>query len=231
MNVDKPKVLIVDDDSRILELLKEFFARNGFESYSAIDANEAYEILGNKKVDIMILDVMLPGLTGFEFAKKIKEQSKNTPIILLTALSEPDNRVKGLESGADDYVTKPFDPRELILRVRNLLDLYNINTQAQKEPTVDVVEFGKCTYSFAQKLLKINGEDVLLSSTDQKLLEYFMQNRGRTLSRNELSKLMGGLSDRSVDVQIVRLRQKIEKDAKQPKFLQTIRHEGYGLYI
>ncbi len=229
MNAERPKVLIVDDDSRILELLKQFFTKNGFESYTAIDADEGHAILNNQKVDILILDVMLPGVTGFEFAKKIKAQSKNTPIILLTALSEPDNRVKGLESGADDYITKPFDPRELILRVRNLLDLYNVNIQ--KESKGEVIEFGDCSYSFAQKQLTINGEDVALSSTDQKLLEYFMLNIGKTLSRNELSKLMGGLSDRSIDVQIVRLRQKIEKDAGRPKFLQTIRHEGYGLYI
>jgi len=229
MNIQKPKVLIVDDDSRILELLKQFFEKNEFESYAALDAEEATKIMTSEHIDLLILDVMLPNVTGFEFAKKIKAQTKKTPIILLTALSEPDDRVKGLESGADDYMTKPFDPRELILRAKNLLDLYKANIDRQRKD--EIAHFGDNIYNFAQKQLLIDGQEVPLSSTEQKLLEIFLSNKGITLSREELSNQMGGLSDRSIDVQIVRLRQKLEKDAKQPKYLLTIRHEGYGLYI
>lgn len=228
MNILKPKVLIVDDDSRILELLKQFFERNDFETYAAIDSIEAEEVMNCQEIDLLILDVMLPGVTGFDFAKKIKERTKKTPIILLTALSEPDNRVKGLESGADDYITKPFDPRELILRAKNLLELYKSSMSKLDD---DIIKFGDCEYSSSTKIMKIKEEEVILSSTEQKLFEYFLQNRGHPISREELSKVMGGLSDRSIDVQIVRLRQKIEIDPKNPKYLQTIRHEGYGLFF
>lgn len=229
MNSLKPKVLIVDDDSRILGLLKQFFEKNDFISYTAYDANDASEIMKNQHIDLLVLDVMLPNVTGFEFAQKIKEQSKKIPIILLTALSEPDNRVKGLESGADDYLTKPFDPRELLLRARNLVELYKANIN--KDHHDETIVFGKCIYNFQLKQLTINEANVSLSSTEQKLLEIFLNNKGLTLTREELSKYMGSLSDRSIDVQVVRLRQKIEEDAKQPKMLLTIRHEGYGLYI
>ncbi len=228
MNILKPKVLIVDDDSRILELLKQFFERNDFETYAAIDSIEAEEVMNCQEIDLLILDVMLPGVTGFDFAKKIKERTKKTPIILLTALSEPDNRVKGLESGADDYITKPFDPRELILRAKNLLELYKSSMSKLDD---DIIKFGDCEYSFTTKIMKIKDEEVILSSTEQKLFEYFLQNRGNAISREELSRVMGGLSDRSIDVQIARLRQKIEFDPKNPKYLQTIRHEGYGLFF
>jgi two-component system phosphate regulon response regulator OmpR len=228
MDTLKPKVLIVDDDSRILELLKQFFERNDFEGLIALDAEEAEDIMSREEVDLLILDVMLPRVTGFEFAKKIKEKTKKTPIILLTALSEPDDRVRGLESGADDYITKPFDPRELILRAKNLLELYKSSMIPEEE---DVTILGDCEYSFNTKILKMRGEEIVLSSTEQKLLEYFIQNRCKSVARDELSKVMGGLSDRSIDVQVVRLRQKIEQDPKNPRYLQTVRHEGYGLFF
>ncbi len=223
---NKPKVLIVDDDSRILELLKQFFAKHGFESFTASDAETASEVINKNNIDLLVLDVMLPNITGFEFASKVKRQTKKTPIILLTALTDPDHRVQGLESGADDYLTKPFDPRELILRAKNLLDLYKSNIYEK-----DVIAFGQTSYNISTKKLVKNNMEILLSSTEQKLLETFISNKGNTLTREELSKKMGGLNDRSIDVQVVRLRQKIEEDQKQPKFLLTIRHEGYALYI
>ena len=227
MTSSKPKVLIVDDDSRILELLKQFFAKNEFESYTALDAQGAIKVMSECSIDLLILDVMLPNITGFEFAKKIKAQVKKTPIILLTALSEPDHRVEGLESGADDYMTKPFDPRELILRAKNLLELYKNNKNDQQE----IIHIGFSTYNISTKKLSKQNQEIILSSTEQKLLGIFIAHKGRTLSREELSKKMGGLNDRSIDVQIVRLRQKIENDPKQPQYLLTIRHEGYALYI
>lgn len=228
MSSDKPKVLVVDDDSRILELLKQFFEKNGFDTYTALDAEEAELVIKDTEIDLLILDAMLPGVTGFEFARKIKESTRKTPIILLTALSDPDDRVRGLESGADDYITKPFDPRELILRAKNLLELYKANILSNYD---EPYSFGESKYNFSSKRLTIKGEDIPLSSTEQKLLEHLLDNKGQAVSRENLSKLMGGLSDRSIDVQIVRLRQKIEEDAKQPKFLQTIRHQGYGIFF
>lgn len=225
----KPKVLIVDDDTRILHLLKRFFDKSGFDSLTAESAEDAMLVTKNQEIDLLILDVMLPGITGFEFSKKIKENSKQIPIILLTALSEPDNRIKGLESGADDYVTKPFEPKELILRANNLLELYKANLKEQE--LENEFTFGEFTYFFNNKTLIKASEEINLSSTDIKLLEYFILNKGVSISRESLSNLMGGLSDRSIDVQIVRLRQKIEDDAKKPKYLQTIRHEGYGFYV
>lgn len=223
---NKPKVLLVDDDSRILELLKQFFAKHDFESFTASDAETASEVINKNNIDLLVLDVMLPNITGFEFASKVKGQTKKTPIILLTALTDPDYRVKGLESGADDYLTKPFDPRELILRAKNLLELYKSNIYEK-----DVISFGQTSYNMSTKKLTKNNIEILLSSTEQKLLETFISNKGNTLTREELSKKMGGLNDRSIDVQVVRLRQKIEEDQKQPKFLLTVRHEGYALYI
>ena len=228
MSSDKPKVLVVDDDSRILELLKQFFEKNGFDTYAALDAEEAELVIKDTEIDLLILDAMLPGVTGFEFARKIKESTRKTPIILLTALSDPDDRVRGLESGADDYITKPFDPRELILRAKNLLELYKANILSKYD---EPYSFGECKYNVASKRLTIREEDIPLSSTEQKLLEHLLDNKGQAVSRENLSKIMGGLSDRSIDVQIVRLRQKIEEDAKQPKFLQTIRHQGYGIFF
>lgn len=228
LNELKPKILIVDDDSRIVQLLKQFFERNNFEAYSALDAIEAENIMIKNDIDLLILDIMLPGVTGYEFAAKIKAKTNKTPIIFLTALSEPDNRVMGLEVGGDDYITKPFDPRELLLRAKNLLELYKLNLPSKEG---DIIKFDDFAYNFSTKTLSISGEGVGLSSTEQKLLEYFILNKGRAISREELSKEMGGLSDRSIDVQVVRLRQKIKDDAKNPKYLLTVRHEGYGLYF
>lgn len=225
----KPKILIVDDDTRILDLLKQFFDRNGFDSFSAISAEDAVEVISEQEIDLLILDVMLPGITGFEFSKQIKAKSKQTPIILLTALSEPDDRVRGLESGADDYITKPFEPKELILRATNLIELYKASKKDSNE--IASINFGRLVYYFNAKTLKKNEEEISLSSTEIKLLEHFLKNKGSVISRDNISEIMGGVSDRSVDVQIVRLRQKIEEDVKKPKFLQTIRHEGYGFYI
>ncbi|NDB84048.1 MAG: DNA-binding response regulator [Alphaproteobacteria bacterium] len=226
--MQKPVVLIVDDDTRILELLKQFFEKNDFATHVASSAEDAEIIVQNSEIDLLILDVMLPGITGLEFAQKIKSNSQKTPIILLTALSDADDRVAGLESGADDYVTKPFDPRELILRAKNLLDLYKSSMQDMQQ---DSISFGACRYFIASKKLYIHDEEVALSSTEHRLFEYLLHNKGSTVSREELSKVMGGLSDRSIDVQIARLRQKIESDSTCPKYLLTIRHEGYGIFI
>lgn len=223
---EKPHILIVDDDKRILKLLKKFLENSGYHVSMAESVQSAEIYMEYFVFDLLILDVMLPGVTGVEFATIIKGNKVHVPIILLTALSEIEDRVRGLESGADDYLSKPFDPRELLLRTKNLIEIYGYNKKKEKS-----VQFGSSTYNIETKEFIKNNEIVPLSSTEQKLLEILIESGKKPISRERLSSLMGGLNERSVDVQIARLRGKIENDNKQPKFLQTIRNEGYVLYL
>lgn len=223
---EKPHILIVDDDKRILHLLKKFLENSGYNVSMAPSVAEAERYMEYFIFDLLILDVMLPGVTGVEFAATIKGNKVHVPIILLTALSEIEDRVKGLESGADDYLSKPFDPRELLLRTKNLIEIYGYNRKKEQ-----IISFGSATYNMDTKEFIKNNEIVPLSSTEQKLLEILIECDKKPISREKLSSLMGGLNERSTDVQIARLRSKIENDKKQPKFLQTIRNEGYVLYL
>ncbi|WCR57158.1 MAG: Transcriptional regulatory protein OmpR [Rickettsia asembonensis] len=169
---------------------------------------------------------MLPEITGIDFATTIRDAGNNIPIVMLTALSEADDRVKGLEAGASDYITKPFEPRELLLRINNLINNYN---NFKKE--TNIIKFGNNFYNFDTKEFTKNDQIISLSSTEQKLLEILIKNSGKSTSRFELSKIMGGLSMRSIDVQITRIRSKLEDNPKEPKYLKTVRNEGYALYI
>lgn len=227
-NESKAHILVVDDDSRILELLKQFLSKNNYLVSTAISAMEAESLLKEFVFDLMIVDVMMPEVTGIEFAKRIKDNKIKVPVILLTALSEPEDKVKGLESGADDYVTKPFDGKELLLRAKNLIELYGNQLQNN-----NFIRFGNIIYDTEKRNLynNIQEKDIKLSSTEKKLLEILIQNKGETLSRERLSNLMGDLNERSIDVQIVRLRSKIEDNPKAPKFIRTARNEGYILYL
>lgn len=176
--------------------------------------------------DLIILDVMMPEITGIELAQKIKSSNKkHVPIVMLTALSEPEDRIKGLESGASDYVTKPFEPRELLLRINNL-----INSRKEIKKQQEIILIGNYEYDLIRKQLSLNKEDVKLGSTELKLIELLIHNRNEPISREELGEKMGGLNPRSIDVQIVRLRSKIEINPKNPKLLKTIRNKGYVLY-
>lgn len=225
---DKSHILVVDDDTRILGLLEKFLSKNGYLVSIASSAMEAEKLLTAFTFDLMMVDVMMPEVTGIEFAKRIKEKETSVPVILLTALSEPADKIKGLQSGADDYITKPFDGKELLLRAQNLIDLYSETKKSNNN-----VRLGKVVYDMERKILSdFAGDDIIkLSSTEKKLLEILVSNKGAILSRERLSNLMGGLNERSIDVQIVRLRSKIEDDTKEPRYLQTIRNEGYVLYI
>lgn len=227
MQSEKSHILIVDDDTRILQLLKRFLEKSGYLVSAAHSVAEAEKYMAHTIFDLLILDVMLPGVTGVEFAKTIKGNKVHVPVILLTALADIEDKIKGLESGADDYISKPFEPRELLLRTKNLIEIYGYNSRKK-----DLVKFGEqgC-YNLQTKEFKKFDEEIVLSSTEQKLLEILLECRGAHVSREELSKRMGGLSERSIDVQIVRLRSKVEDDPKKPKFLQTIRNEGYVLYV
>ncbi|CAG2168434.1 unnamed protein product [Oppiella nova] len=206
MQDSKPHILVVDDDH-------------------PLSTKEAKSLLQYFIYDLIILDVMLPGINGIDFVKTIKSNKSETPIVMLTALSEIDDRIRGLESGASDYITKPFEPRELLIRIRNLINNYNNYKKEQK-----IKRLGNSYYNLESKEFKKKDKVILLSSTEQKLLEILISSNGQTISRDELSTLMGNYSIRSIDVQIVRIRSKIEDDTKEPKYLKTIRNEGYALY-
>ena len=223
---DKFHILVVDDDTRILKLLKKFLQQNGFLVSTALSAREAFQLLENFIFDLIILDVMMPEITGIEFAEKIKNSNKNLPIVMLTALSEPEDRVKGLESGAKDYMTKPFEPRELLLRINNLIDSHKLYQKEQ-----NIIRIGGCTYNLLTKNLTSNNIDIHLSSTEQKLLDLLIESKNDVINRDDLSIKMGDLNPRSIDVQIVRLRNKIEPNPKTPKYLKTMTNLGYVLYL
>lgn len=222
----KPHILIVDDDTRILKLLKKFLQQHDFFVSTTISPKEAIELLLNFSFDLIILDVMMPEITGIEFAKKIKNSGKSMPIVMLTALSEPEDKISGLEAGASDYITKPFEPRELLLRINNLINTHNLYKKEQ-----EVVRFGNAHYNFLTKEFVQNENSIKLSAAEQKLFDILIESKNSSISREELSEKMGGVNLRSIDVQIVRLRSKIEVDPKNPKFLKTIRNQGYVLYI
>jgi two-component system phosphate regulon response regulator OmpR len=225
--LDKPHILIVDDDVRILKLLKAFLQKNDYLVSAAHSALEAEEYMKQFIFDLIILDVMMPNVTGIEFAKTIKSSGTHVPIILLTALSETADKVAGLSAGANDYISKPFDPQELLLRMKNLIDLYGYNRHQQ-----ETVQFGASKYYNNTTKELIHGDKVVpLSRLEQKLLEVLVSQARVPIEREELAQLMDLTNARSIDVQIVKLRSKIEDDTKNPKFLQTVRGKGYALYI
>ena len=224
MENNKSHILIVDDDDRIRNLLKDYLSENSYIVSSAENAEEAKEKLEYFKFDIIILDVMMPGQNGYDLTKEIKKQMK-VPIILLTAKGEVENRIKGLELGADDYIGKPFEPKELLLRINNIINK-NIKIDLNSKHNIGVaeVDLNKMTVKLKSKFKKIN-------NTEKKVLIEMLANPGTTYSREEIGKISGISQERSIDVMITRLRQKLEENPKNPKFLQTIRGSGYVLWI
>lgn len=218
-------ILIVDDDSRILKLLKKFLSQSGYLVSTSSSAAEAINLLSNFSYDLIILDVMMPEVTGLEFARQIKDSGSVMPIVMLTALSEPEDRIKGLESGANDYITKPFEPRELLLRINNLINSHSLHKKEQ-----ELVIFGNNHYNLITKELIKDDATIKLSSSESKLLDSLLDSANQVISREELAQKMGTTNPRSIDVQIVRLRSKIENDPKAPQFLKTIRSKGYVIY-
>ena len=224
MEKNKKHILIVDDDDRIRNLLKDYLSENGYIVSTAESANQAKERLQYIKFDIIILDVMMPGQDGYDLTKEIKKQIK-VPVILLTAKGEVENRIKGLELGADDYIGKPFEPKELLLRIKNIISKNNKVDLKSKQIIGDAeVDLNKMTVSLKNRLRKI-------SNSEKKVLIEMIANPGTTFSREEIGKISGINQERSIDVMITRLRQKIEINPKNPKFLQTIRGSGYVLWI
>jgi two-component system, OmpR family, phosphate regulon response regulator OmpR len=223
--MQKPHILVVDDDHRILGLLEKFLIKNNYIVTKSESAEDAMEAMKYFIFDLMIVDVMLPKQNGKEFARFVKSISAKTPIILLTALSDIKDKILGFESGANDYMVKPFEPEELIFRIKNLISM--VKTQDKIGQTII---FGDCSYNFITKEFVKNSVFVILSSSEQKLLDFFVQNRCEMVSREAISKHLE-INERSVDVQVNRLRTKIENDQKNPKFLQTVRSMGYCLYV
>ena len=224
MENNKSHILIVDDDDKIRNLLKDYLTENNYIVSTAEDAIQAKERLKIIKFDIIILDVMMPGQDGYDLTKEIKKDSK-VPIILLTAKGEVENRIKGLELGADDYLGKPFEPKELLLRINNILTKKNkVDLKSQYNIGRAQVDLNKMTITLAEKIKKIN-------NSEKKVLMEMLANPGTTYSRDEIGKISGISQERSIDVMITRLRQKLEINPKNPKFLQTIRGAGYVLWI
>ena len=220
----KYHILVVDDDDRIRELVKEYLNDNEFIVSTANSAEEAKIKLDYFKFDLIVLDVMMPGQNGFEFTEEIKKNS-NLPIILLTAKGEVENRIQGLELGADDYLGKPFEPKELLLRINNIvkkskkINLNKINKIGEAK-----VDLNKMSIQLKSKINKIN-------NVEKKVLIEMLANPGKTYSRIQIGEISNIKQERSIDVMITRLRQKIELKPKNPKFLQTIRGSGYVLWV
>ena len=224
MNKFKAHILIVDDDDRIRELVKQYLNENNYLVTTAANAEEAKEKVLIIKFDIIILDIMMPGQSGLEFTLENKDKI-NTPIILLTAKNEPNERIEGLETGADDYLAKPFEPKELILRIKNILN------KKRNKNHKRIVSFGGIKIDLNKLLIIKNLKESKINSTEKKILEKMINDPGKKFSRMEIGKLINLDKERSVDVVITRLRKKIEKDPKNPKYLQTIRGTGYVLWI
>ena len=224
MEKNKSHILVVDDDDRIRELVKQYLIEKGFIVSTANNSAEAKIKIGYFKFDLIVLDVMMPGQNGYELTKEIKENNC-PPIILLTAKGEVENRIKGLELGADDYLGKPFEPKELLLRINNIISKKLRINQGKK------YSVGEAIIDLNKMIIKLNDNLRKINVTEKKILMEMLSNPGKTYSRSRIGELSGILQERSIDVMITRLRQKIETDPKNPKYLQTIRGSGYVLWI
>ena len=219
-----PHILVVDDDDRIRNLLKEYLNDNNFMISTAQDANDAKIKLKHFKFDLIVLDIMMPGQDGYSLTKEIRTKN-NQPIILLTAKGEVENRIKGLEFGADDYISKPFEPKELLLRVKNIISK-NKEIDLNKKHKI-----GNAEIDLNKMTITIKGDQKKINVSEKNVLSEMLSSPGKTFSRLKIGKISGILQERSIDVMITRLRQKIEVDPKNPKYLQTVRGSGYVLWI
>ena len=224
--MDKKHILVVDDDNRLRKLLHRYLNQNDFIVSEAGDPIEAEELMKNFKFDMLILDVMMPHQNGFDFAKNLRDQGIDTPIVMLTAMGDVNNRITGLESGVDDYLPKPFEPKELLLRIANIFRRTDQISQIQKE---NFVRMGQFVYDKDRRLLLCDGLPVTLTPAEIDLLQCFCGCVGQEISREELANDLQIQNERSIDVQVNRLRKKIEQDWKKPRYLQTVRGKGYIL--
>ena len=231
MELEKKHILIVDDDTRICDLLEKFLDKNGYLVSAVHSAEQARQILAGLEFDLIILDVMMPRESGIELTSHLREKNK-TPIILLTAKGDSEDRILGLEAGADDYLPKPFEPMELLLRIQAILRRTGeISLNRNKDNPI--LSFGDVSFDTERNELWDNGKLIYLTSSEAKIMQIFSQSVGIPITRFDLIKAMQNdgknMNDRAVDVQITRLRRKIEKKSKEPRYLQTIRGIGYML--
>ena len=224
MNKNVFHILVVDDDDRIRELIKQYLEENNFLVTTAIDAFDAKKKINIIKFDILILDIMMPGKSGLSLTKEIKKINQ-TPIILLTAKRETLDRIRGLEIGADDYIGKPFEPKELLLRINNILN------KTQKPVLPNEIYIGNVLINLKKLHIKANNKTIKINPQEKKVLEKMLEVPGKVFSRNDIGKIINISKERTIDVMITRLRQKIESNPKNPKYLQTIRGSGYALWI
>ena len=224
MNKFEAHILVVDDDEGIRNLVKEYLNQNNFLVTTASSAEDAFEKIKIVKFDLIVLDIMMPGKSGLDFTIENKN-NLNTPIILLTAKGQASERVEGLEVGADDYLSKPFEPKELILRIKNIINKTKQDTKKR------VVDFGNIKIDLNKHLILKENKEFKINSTEKTILEVMINSPGKTFSRDEIGNIINLDKERSIDVIITRLRKKIEINPKSPKFLQTIRGAGYVLWI
>ncbi len=217
-------ILVVDDDEGIRSLVKKYLDENKYLTTTANNAEDASEKIQIIKFDLIILDIMMPGKSGLEFLKENKRDLE-TPVILLTAKGQANERVEGLEVGADDYLPKPFEPKELLLRIKNILN------KTKKIDQNRIIEFDNIKIDLNKQLIFKNETEYKINNTEKTILEKMINSPGKTFERMEIGKLIDIDKERSIDVIITRLRKKIELDPKNPKFLQTIRGTGYVLWI
>ena len=220
----KAHILVVDDDDGIRELVKQFLNKNNFLVTTAKNSEDALEKVKIIKFDLIVLDIMMPGKSGLEFTNENKKKI-DTPIILLTAKGEASERVEGLEIGADDYLAKPFEPKELILRINNILN------KTKKDDLKRIIEFGSIKIDLNKLFIHRNKKILKINNTEKIILEKMINSPGKIFQREEIGSLINLEKERSIDVIITRLRKKIEENPKSPKYLQTIRGEGYVLWI
>jgi len=224
MNKFDAHILVVDDDDGIRELVKKYLSENNFLITTANSAENAKEKISIIKFDLIVLDIMMPGKSGLEFTSENKDNI-NTPIILLTAKGESNERVEGLEVGADDYLPKPFEPKELVLRIKNILN------KTKSKNIKRIIEFDNIKIDLNKLLIIQNKKEFKINNTEKTILEKMINAPGQTFSRESIGKIIDLEKERSIDVIITRLRKKIEINPKNPKYLQTIRGSGYVLWI
>ncbi len=226
-SLNTPLILVVDDDTRLRRLLQKFLSENGFRVFSAANTAEADEMMSWYVFDLLVVDVMIPGETGIEFTKRLRGSGQNVPVLILTAMGETDDRISGLESGADDYLSKPFEPRELLLRINSILR--RVMSKPPEKQKAEV-KFGVHRYDLDEHVLYRGSERIRLPLAESALLQLLAERAGQDISREELAQKTGNETNlRTIDVQITRLRRKIEPDAGAPRYIQTIRGKGYSL--
>ena len=224
MLYDKSHILLIDDDERILTLLNIFLNQNGFLISSAKNSEEARSLLEYFSFDMLIVDIMMPGETGLELLTSLRK-NKSVPVILLSAKGETSDKISGLERGADDYLSKPFEPKELLLRIKNILN------KTKKPILPNQIYIGDSVINLKKLKIEINNKIFKINPQEKKILEKMLETPGKIFSRESIGKIIGISKERTIDVMITRLRQKIELNPKNPKYLQTIRGSGYVLWI